>query len=99
MENREEQTVFITGATDGLGKEVAHNLTSKGARVLVHGRDAGRAEDAVRGIAQETNNDGLRYYLADLSSLEQVRKLAEQVRSEHKRLDGPVLGSVSFAAR
>jgi NAD(P)-dependent dehydrogenase (short-subunit alcohol dehydrogenase family) len=87
MENREEQTVLITGATDGLGKEVAHNLASKGARVMVHGRDAGRAEDVVRKIAQETNNDSLPYYLADLPSLEEVRQLAEQVRSEHERLD------------
>lgn len=87
MENREEQTVLITGATDGLGKEVARNLAGKGARVLVHGRDARRTEDAVREIAEETNNGNLRYYLADLSSLEEVRRLAEQVRSEHERLD------------
>jgi NAD(P)-dependent dehydrogenase (short-subunit alcohol dehydrogenase family) len=87
MENKEEQTVLITGATDGLGKEVARELAGKGANVLVHGRDAGRSEDVVRKIAHETNNESLRYYLADLSSLEQVRQLAEQVRSEHERLD------------
>lgn len=87
MENKEEHTVLVTGATDGLGKEVARRLAGKGANVLVHGRDAERTEDTVREIAQETNNDSLRYYLADLSSLEQVRELAEQVRSKHERLD------------
>lgn len=87
MENREEQTVLITGATDGLGKEAARELAGKGASVLVHGRDARRTEDVVRELADETGNDSLRYYLADLSSLEQVRELAERVRSEHERLD------------
>ena len=36
-------TVLVTGATDGLGREVARELAARGARVLVHGRSADRA--------------------------------------------------------
>ena len=87
MRNIEEQIILVTGATDGLGRWVARDLAGRGATVLLHGRDAGRAGAAVHEISEETGNDGLRYYLADFSSLEEVRRLAEEVRSGHDRLD------------
>ena len=79
--------VLITGATDGLGKLVARDLATEGATVLLHGRSEERAVAAVREIQEETGNDRLRYYLADFSSLEEVRSLAKEIRSEHDRLD------------
>ena len=41
----------------------------------------------MRGIRDETGKDNLHYYLADLSSLDEVRRLADEIRSEHDRLD------------
>ena len=38
------KTVLITGSTDGVGRYVAGELAKQGARVLIHGRDAGRAK-------------------------------------------------------
>ena len=87
MREMEEQVVLVTGATDGLGRRVARDLAGRGATVLVHGRDAGRADAAAREIPEETGNDRISYYLADFSSLEQVRRLAEEVCSRHDRLD------------
>lgn len=87
MDSVEEQTVLITGSTDGLGKQVAKELAGKGATVLLHGRDAGRAEAAAHEIEEETGNAKPGYYLADLSSLQEVGELAEKVRSEQDRLD------------
>lgn len=87
MESLEEQTILITGSTDGLGNQVAKELAAKGATVLVHGRDTGRTEARMRDIAEETGNDKLGYYIAELSSFEEVRRLAEKVRSDHDRLD------------
>lgn len=87
MRSVDEAVILVTGATDGLGGRVARDLAARGATVLVHGRSPERAEDAVRGIREETGNDGLSYYLADLSSLEEVRRLAENVASDHERLD------------
>jgi len=37
-----DQTVLITGATDGLGRALAEELARGGATVLVHGRDRDR---------------------------------------------------------
>ena len=87
MADTDEATVLITGATNGLGRRVARDLAASGATVLLHGRDEERVETTVREIREETNNDKLRYYLADFSSLGEVRRLAEEVRTNHAHLD------------
>ena len=54
---------------------------------LLHGRDEKGAETTAREIRKKTNNDKLRCYLADFSSLDGVRRLAEEVRADHDRPD------------
>jgi NAD(P)-dependent dehydrogenase (short-subunit alcohol dehydrogenase family) len=83
----DEQVVLVTGSTNGLGGAVARALATRGATVLMHGRDAVRAEATLREIRSATGNEQLSVYLADLGSLEQVRSLGEQVLGEHDRLD------------
>ena len=76
-----DQTVLVTGATDGLGREVARELAGRGARVLLHGRDRAKAEHTRDTVAEQTGSERIDVLLADLSSLAQARDLAEQVRS------------------
>ena len=78
MRDVDEAVILVTGATDGLGRRVARDLAAEGATVLLHGRSRERAEAAVREIGEETENEGLNYYLADLSSLEEVRRQLQQ---------------------
>jgi NAD(P)-dependent dehydrogenase (short-subunit alcohol dehydrogenase family) len=75
-------TVLITGATDGLGRALASRLAGDGVRLVLHGRDEGR----LAAVAAEVGS-GARTVLADLSSLEQVRRLAAEVRDGTDRLD------------
>jgi NAD(P)-dependent dehydrogenase (short-subunit alcohol dehydrogenase family) len=80
------KTVLITGSTDGVGRYVAARLAADGAKVLIHGRDKGRAKtlaDEIRG----QGHDAPIFYPADLSSLTGARQLAEAVTADHKRLD------------
>jgi NAD(P)-dependent dehydrogenase (short-subunit alcohol dehydrogenase family) len=70
--------ILITGATSGLGRHVAEQLSRAGHTVLVHGRDPGR-------LAQVAGAS--RGYVADLASLDEVRSLAERVQAENDRLD------------
>ena len=75
------QTILITGATDGLGRELALRLGTGGARVLVHGRSAERAE-RVRADILAAGGPEPEVLLADLSSLRDVDKLAEGINGE-----------------
>jgi NAD(P)-dependent dehydrogenase (short-subunit alcohol dehydrogenase family) len=79
--------VLVTGATDGLGRRVAAELAAGGAEVLLHGRDAGRLERTLEEIRDAKGNERLRTYLADFSSLDEVRRLAAAVEDSEQRLD------------
>jgi len=87
MKDAAEATMLVTGATDGLGRRVARELAAKGATVLLHGRSPERLEATLEELRRETGSEELYSYVADLSSLGEVRGLAEQVLSEHARLD------------
>jgi NAD(P)-dependent dehydrogenase (short-subunit alcohol dehydrogenase family) len=87
MRDWAEATILVTGATDGLGKGVAIELAGMGATVLIHGRNRERLEAALGEIRGETGNEKPGSYLADLSSLGEVRALAEQILSDRDRLD------------
>jgi NAD(P)-dependent dehydrogenase (short-subunit alcohol dehydrogenase family) len=87
MRPLEEQTVLVTGSTDGLGKALARELAGRGATVLLHGRSRKRLEDSLRELRDETGIDRLRGYLADFASLDEVRRLAGEVQQDWTRVD------------
>ena len=80
------KTVLITGSTDGVGRYVAAKLAASGAKVLIHGRDSARAKALIEEIKRAGDGEPV-FYQADLSSLAEVRKLAEAVLADHTRLD------------
>jgi NAD(P)-dependent dehydrogenase (short-subunit alcohol dehydrogenase family) len=78
--------VLITGSTGGLGRELALAMASRGAHVIVHGRDAERGREVVSEI-EAAGTGSAEFHRADLASLAEVRELAAGVRAEHDRLD------------
>jgi NAD(P)-dependent dehydrogenase (short-subunit alcohol dehydrogenase family) len=82
------KTALITGSTDGVGRYVAERLAAEGARVIVHGRDRARGEAVVERIMRQGGD--ARLLIADLSSLAEVRLLAEAVRRDSDGLDALV---------
>ena len=70
MRPLDEQRILVTGSTDGLGRRVAAELAGRGAHVIVHGRNPGKVDEAVRETGAA---EGL---VADLGDLAQVRGLA-----------------------
>lgn len=81
------KTVFISGATDGIGKKTALELARMGARVIVHGRNKLRGIDTVEDIIKSTGNKDVSFEQADLSSLSQINKLARRLNESIDRLD------------
>ena len=66
---------LVTGATSGIGREVARKLAVDGFSVLVHGRDAGRGAAVV---AEITASGGqARFIAADLTDVAGIRRLAD----------------------
>jgi NAD(P)-dependent dehydrogenase (short-subunit alcohol dehydrogenase family) len=78
--------VFITGATDGLGRALAGQLAADGHQLILHGRDEAKLADTATGI-RDAHGVEVRTALADLAELAQVRKLAADVRAMTDRLD------------
>jgi NAD(P)-dependent dehydrogenase (short-subunit alcohol dehydrogenase family) len=82
------KTILVTGSTDGVGRYVAERLAAEGARLFVHGRNRGRGDDLVDRIGRQGGN--ARFLAADLSSLAEVRALADEVRRDGDGLDALV---------
>ena len=82
-----EQVILVTGATDGLGRAVATELAARGATLLLHGRDETRLAGTVEGIRAETQNEKLRTYRADFSSLDEVGEMAARIVRDQDRID------------
>ncbi len=81
-----QRIALVTGSTDGLGREVARRLAAGGAHVIVHGRNVERGQAVVSEIAAGGKGSA-RFYQADFASLAEVRRLADEIRRDYRRLD------------
>lgn len=102
MKPIDQQTIMITGATDGLGKATALELARMGATLILHGRNAAKGQAVVDEIRSQSGNDKIAYYNADFSSLSSVRELANELLNDYTCIDTLVsnagLGSGSRSA-
>ena len=80
-----EQTIMVTGATDGLGRHLAGELVRAGVTVLAHGRDRARLDRVRQELAGAPGR--VETVLADLADLHQVDRLADEVLKRFDRLD------------
>jgi NAD(P)-dependent dehydrogenase (short-subunit alcohol dehydrogenase family) len=81
------RTAVITGANTGLGYETAAALAAKGAHVVLAVRNLEKGKDATALIAMRTPGASVALQELDLTSLESIRAAAEQLRSQHDRID------------
>ena len=78
---------LVTGATAGIGQRIALELACLGAHVVVAGRNEAKCAAAALNIRNESQNSAVEYLVADLSSQDQVRRLAGEFKQRHQRLD------------
>lgn len=71
--------VIITGATSGIGRAAATELARFHADVILVGRNRDKTERVRAEIAAETGSDTIRYELADLGLVADVRALADRL--------------------
>jgi NAD(P)-dependent dehydrogenase (short-subunit alcohol dehydrogenase family) len=80
------KTAVITGATAGLGRAAAERLADLGARVIIVGRNRGKAKQARQDIIAATGNENVGLEIADLSLMAQVRTLAQRLLRNEKQI-------------
>ena len=82
-----DRTILITGASSGIGLQSAIGLAKLGAEVVMVGRDQKRTAQAAEQVRSQTGNQSVSYLLADLSSQQDVRKLAQDFKNKYTKLD------------
>jgi len=90
-----ERVFLVTGSTDGIGEFTAEQLARQGCTVLVHGRDQAKVDKVVEALRQ--HNPKIHGFVADLSSLSEVRKLGEEISSQFPVLHGLLNNAGTFA--
>ena len=73
--------------TSGIGQVAAAELARRGAHVVIVGRSAEKCADTQAHIRAASPGAAVETLVADLSSLSETRRLAEQIRQQYPRLD------------
>ena len=81
------KNILITGATSGIGFEASVQLARLGAKLVLVGRDAEKTRRTVEGVRARGGTNDVTYLLCDFSSHAAIRKLADDYRAHHDRLD------------
>jgi NAD(P)-dependent dehydrogenase (short-subunit alcohol dehydrogenase family) len=96
------RTALVTGASRGIGYEVARGLAHQGSRVIVHAPTPAQAHATVERLLRDGADPGLVHAAsADFRRLSDVTSLAEHLGWRHDRLDLLVnnAGAVEPASR
>lgn len=80
-----ERVAVVTGASTGIGREVAHGLARQGYRVMMVSRDPGRAAAALEQVKK--SGPKVESIVADLSLLSEARRVVQEVKARTQRLD------------
>ena len=81
------RVAVITGANTGLGLETAKALATRGATVVLAVRNLDKGKDAAASISADSPGADITVQQLDLSSLNSVRKAADELRARHDRID------------
>jgi retinol dehydrogenase-12 len=92
-------TVLVTGATDGIGRETARQLFTAGMHVLVHGRSETKARRQASMLSENASGSKVTPVWADLSVMSEVVALADQVGHVASELDILINNAGIYAKR
>jgi len=85
-DNMNGKICLVTGGTNGIGKATAQALAQMGGTVVIVGRNAPKTAQLVEEIRAASGNKNVDSLLADLSSQQEVRRLADQFMSKYSHL-------------
>lgn len=79
-------TAVLTGAASGMGEEMAYGLASRGCGLVLLDRDAERLAAVADNIRQRHADLPLETHVIDLSDLDHLDRLTEQILADHPRI-------------
>jgi NAD(P)-dependent dehydrogenase (short-subunit alcohol dehydrogenase family) len=82
-----DKTILITGGSSGLGLEACKQLGAMGYKILFTGRDQHRCEKAKQEIKNYSSSQQVNFFIADLSSQKQIRRLNDEIRKKTSEID------------
>jgi len=91
------KTVIITGATSGIGLEIARLLCNRGYRVLGVGHSEKNCIRAEQELSAQNPNAQIAFYSADLMQQRQVLRVAEELSAELDRIGGELHALINNA--
>lgn len=77
---------IVTGANSGIGLEASRNFASRGATLALVCRSEQRGRIALDVLKSETQNEQIRLFVADFSSLTQVARVARELLSAYPEI-------------
>ena len=78
---------IVTGATSGMGLATAVSLAGMGATIGLVCRNKAKGEKVVNNIKEKTHNTKVELFIADLSSIKEIRRVAEEIKKVYPRID------------
>ncbi|MGK9476763.1 SDR family oxidoreductase [Melioribacter sp. OK-6-Me] len=94
-----KKTVLITGSTDGIGKQTAVELAKRGFDIIIHGRKQERIDRTIDELRNRYKGIEIEGITADLSSLQQVVKLSENVKRKFGSIDILINNAGTYSQR
>jgi NAD(P)-dependent dehydrogenase (short-subunit alcohol dehydrogenase family) len=91
-----ERVFVVTGATDGIGRFTAEQLAGTGATVAVHGRNPAKVTAVVQELTKLSGNPKIKGFVADLSSMADVRRLGTELSQTYPVIDGLLNNAGTF---
>lgn len=82
----EGMTAVITGATSGIGLAAAERMAGLGAHVALVGRNPEKLRSSVEQVSAAGPHEAVAYR-ADLSSIDEVRRVAAEILAGEERID------------
>ncbi len=79
------KVALITGGTSGMGEAFCKLFAQEGAHVIVVGRDEGRGQRVTKEI--ESNNGNACFMQCDVTKINSIKELKEEVISKFSKLD------------
>ena len=82
-----EKNALITGATGGLGKEIAIELAKKGVNLFITGKQEKKIKKLTEELKQKYKNNLIKYQQADLQKNDELNELIKKVHHEFSSID------------